>query len=126
MLALLACCIGATATTPNGDRIQLELNPQLCTLAENELHCETEIDISWQSSTLQSVCVSIVERPEVERCWENYSEGTYRIALTFSDDLVVELRDKEGRELLISETVAVVREMLRYRLKRRKPWNLFQ
>ena len=126
MLALLACCIGAAATTPNGDRIQLELNPQLCTLAENELQCETEIDIRWYASRPRSVCLAIVERPQIEHCWDNYAEGTYRIALTFSSDLEVQLRDKEARQVLVSETLAVVREMLRYRLKRRKPWNLFQ
>ncbi|WP_179957666.1 DUF3019 domain-containing protein [Exilibacterium tricleocarpae] len=102
------------------------MNPRLCTLAENELHCQADIDIIWRSDRQESVCVSIVERPEIEHCWDNYREGTYSIKLTFSSDLVVELRDKEARELLVSETLAVVREMLRYRHKRRKPWNLFQ
>ena len=118
--------LGIAAEPATDGRIQLELNPRLCTLAENELHCQTQVDISWRAEELQSVCVYIVERPEIEHCWDNYTEGTYSIVLTFSSDLVVELRDKEARDLLVSRTLAVVREMVRFRQQRRKPWNLFQ
>ena len=67
----------------------------------------------------------ILDRPEVKRCWENYSEGTYSIQLVFAEDLVFQLRDVDLRNVLASEVLRVIREAIRYRHKRRQPWNIF-
>ena len=48
----------------------------------------------------------IVDRPEVKRCWENYSQGTYSIELTFIDDLTFQLKDVELQHVLASEACA--------------------
>jgi hypothetical protein len=67
----------------------------------------------------------IIARPDIKRCWEHYSEGTYTIELTFSEDLTFELRDMSLEHVLASEALRVIREAIRYRHKRRQPWNIF-
>ena len=67
----------------------------------------------------------VVARPEVKRCWERFSSGTYTIGLTFSDDLTFQLRDVSLDHVFASEVLRVIREALRYRHKRRQPWNIF-
>ena len=66
----------------------------------------------------------IVDRPDVKRCWENFSEGTYSIELAFDKDLTVQLRDPELQRVLASQSIAVIKEALQLRRKRRQPWNL--
>ena len=68
----------------------------------------------------------MMERPEVKRCWENYSQGTYSIELTFADDLTFQLKDPQLQQVLSSEVLRVIREAIRYRHRRREPWNVFE
>ena len=128
---VLAAVIGGTRTSavaasyPAGDDIRLELSPRICTLAAGDKQCETWVHARWRSPHEESLCLVIVERPQVKRCWENYSEGTYNIELVFTEDLLVQLKDLDLQRVLASETLRVIREAIRYRHKRRQPWNIF-
>jgi hypothetical protein len=127
VLALLAG--GGQAANAGTDaapgQIRLMLSPRICTLSANDKQCDTQVHATWQSPHSESLCLIIVDRPEVKRCWENYSGGTYTIELTFTDDLVFQLKDLELRNVLASEALRVIREAIRYRHKRREPWNIF-
>lgn len=83
------------------------------------------VNARWRSPRDESLCLVIVGRPDIKRCWENYSKGVYTIELAFSDDLIVELRDPQLRNVLVTEAVKVIREALQLRRKRRQPWNIF-
>lgn len=132
MMALL--CWGPGTAAPRADaastavegRIQLDLRPRVCTLSAHDKECQTEVHASWRSPQEESLCLIVLERPEVKRCWENYLEGTYSIQLVFADDLTVQLRDPELRQILSSEVLHVIREAIRYRHRRREPWNVFE
>jgi len=108
-----------------GGGIQLELSPRICTLAAADKNCETRVSAKWRSPRDESLCLVIVDRPDIKRCWEHYSEGTYSIELVFADDLVFQLKDTELRHVLASEALHVIREAMSYRRKRRQPWNIF-
>jgi hypothetical protein len=108
-----------------GDGIRLELSPRICTLAADDKQCEARVHANWRSPREESLCLVIVDRPEVKRCWENYSQGTYSIELVFTEDVIFQLKDLELQHVLASEALRVIREALRYRHKRRQPWNIF-
>jgi hypothetical protein len=124
LAAVLAGADGRAATTPT-DAIQLQLSPRICTLSANDRECQTQVLASWHSPTPESLCLIVLEKPEVKRCWERYSEGTYSMELVFADDLTFQLRDPDMRKVLSSEVLRVIREAVRYRHKRREPWNVF-
>jgi hypothetical protein len=109
-----------------GGSIQLQLSPRICTLTAGDKQCQTQVHASWRSTGEQSLCLIVLEKPEIKRCWENYSEGTYSMELVFADDLTFQLRDPELRQILSSEVLRVIREAIRYRHKRREPWNVFE
>ncbi|MDB6092041.1 MAG: hypothetical protein JWN85_4825 [Gammaproteobacteria bacterium] len=113
------------AHDPPDNGIRLELSPRICTLAIQDKQCETKVHAQWTSPHEESLCLVIVDRPEVKRCWEHYSHGTYSIELTFAEDLTFQLRDLALQNVLASEALRVIREALRYRHKRRQPWNIF-
>lgn len=115
----------AEAAADAGEDIRLELSPRICTLSAGDKQCETRVHAKWQSPHEESLCLVIVSRPEVKRCWENYSEGTYSIELIFNDDLIFQLKDLELKQVLASEALRVIREAIRYRHRRREPWNIF-
>jgi Protein of unknown function (DUF3019) len=115
----------SAAGEDGGEDIQLELSPRICTLAINDKQCEINVRASWRAPRTESLCLIIVDRPEVKRCWENYSEGTYSIELTFAENLVFQLKDLELQHVLASDVLRVIREAIRYRHKRRQPWNIF-
>ena len=104
--------------------LRLELQPRICTLAANDDHCDTTVRAKWKSPRDESLCLVIVGHPDVRRCWEDFSEGVYQVELTFSADLIVELRDPQLQRVLVSEAITVIREALRLRRKRRQPWNI--
>jgi hypothetical protein len=110
---------------PSGENIQLQISPRICILTGRDRQCETPVQAQWRSSREESLCLVIVSRPDVKRCWEHYSEGTYTIQLTFAEDLIFQLRDVSLEHVLASEALRVIREALRYRHKRRQPWNIF-
>jgi hypothetical protein len=114
------------AATPGEDHIHLELSPRICTLASSDKQCETEVHAKWTAPREESLCLVILDRPEIKHCWEHYSQGTYSIDLTFVDDLTFQLRDPGLQNILASEVLRVIREALHYRHKRREPWNIFQ
>jgi hypothetical protein len=117
-------CAGAAADLPDAD-IRLELMPRICTLGAKDRQCQTRILAQWQAAQEQSLCLIILDRPEIKRCWENYSHGNYTLELSFDEDLTFQLRDPQLQQILASEVLKVIREAIRYRHKRREPWNVF-
>lgn len=126
LAAALCAFTGAVAAAPaaSSDAIQLELRPRVCTLSARDDHCDTVVEARWRSPQDESLCLVIVGRPEIKRCWENFSAGLYSVKLVFSEDLVVELRDPQLREVLVSEAIQVIKEALQLRRKRRQPWSI--
>ena len=123
---LCAPATRADATTESPARdIRLELSPRICTLAADDKQCETRVHAMWQSPREESLCLVIVDRPQVKRCWEHFSNGTYNIELVFTEDLIFQLKDLDLQRVLTSETLRVIREAIRYRHRRRQPWNIF-
>jgi Protein of unknown function (DUF3019) len=125
LVTLICLMYTASAADETGGGIRLELSPRICTLATGDKQCETRVYAKWRSPHEESLCLVIVDRPDIKRCWENYAEGTYSIELVFTDDLVFQLKDIELQHVLASEALRVIREAMRYRHKRRQPWNIF-
>jgi hypothetical protein len=128
---LLACAgpflvsVSHAAVDNQPEAIQLQISPRICTLTGSDTQCETPVRAQWRASHDESLCLVIVARPDVKRCWEHYEEGTYTIDLTFTEDLVFQLRNLSLDRVLASEVLRVIREAVRYRHKRRQPWNIF-
>jgi hypothetical protein len=114
----------AAAADPSTDAITLQLSPRLCTLSAHDENCDTTVTAQWHSPRDESLCLLIVGQPQIKHCWENHSEGVYTVRLVFSRDLLVELRDLELQQVLASEAIAVIKEALRLRRKRRQPWDI--
>ena len=124
---LPAALVAAEAAPGAGeDNIHLELSPRICTLGARDKQCQTEVHAQWSAPREESLCLVILDRPDVKHCWEHYSQGTYSIVLTFVDDLTFQLRDPAMQNVLASEVLRVIREALHYRHRRRDPWNIFE
>lgn len=127
LVSVLASAACLANPVPAGDEnIHLELSPRICTLASHDKQCQTEVHAQWSAPHEESLCLVIVDRPDVKHCWEHYARGTYSIDLTFVDDLTFQLRDPGLQNILASEVLRVIREALHYRHKRREPWNIFE
>ncbi len=124
--ALLLAVVATAARGEPAPGIQLELKPRVCTVAANESQCSTTVHANWHSPRDESLCLVILGRSDVKRCWEHYSEGTYSIELVFNEDLLFELKDARLDTVLASEALRIIREAIRYRHRRRDPWNIFQ
>lgn len=122
-LAVPAWAAADKDTAPGS--IKLELRPRICVLAAADKQCDATVQASWRSTHDESLCLVILGRPEVKRCWEHSSEGNYTVELTFSEDLLFQLRDPGLGHTFAAETLRVIREAVRYRHKRREPWNIF-
>lgn len=106
--------------------LELELRPRVCTLAADDQQCRTQAQVSWRSAGAFSLCLVILERPELTRCWESASEGNATVDLVAAKDVTVELTDATQQHVLASSVMRVVRESVRYRPRRRQPWSLFE
>ena len=124
-LLLLSVHPAAAAEDASRPPVQLKLRPRVCTLAGDDTTCNTTVHAQWRSSRNESLCLLIVDRPHVRQCWEDHKEGVYSVEVSFSEDLVVELRDAELDRVLASQAIAVIRQALLLRHKRRPPWNIF-
>jgi len=125
--ALLSVIASGSATAAADDRdgaIELELSPRICTLSAGDENCDTVVTAQWHAPRDESLCLLIVGQPQVKRCWENHAQGIYTVRLVFSQDLLVELRDPQLQTVLASEAIAVIKEALRLRRKRRQPWDI--
>ena len=105
--------------------IELKVRPRVCTLSSTDQLCETTVRAEWRAAQDESLCLVIVGRADVKRCWESYTQGRYSIELAFAEDLFVELRDVKLERVLASQAITVIREALQLRRKRKQPWNLF-
>ncbi|MFL6575990.1 MAG: DUF3019 domain-containing protein [Povalibacter sp.] len=104
--------------------LELRLQPRVCTLSATEDACNTTVKAQWRAAQDESLCLVIVDRPDIKKCWEHFTEGTYSIELVFDKDLIVQLRDPDLQHVLASQTITVIKEALQLRRKRRQPWNL--
>lgn len=114
----------AIASANDASTFQLDVKPKICTLAAGDDQCETTVRANWKSSRDESLCLVIVGRPEIKRCWEQYSEGNYRVELAFDQDLIVQLKDPQLENVIASTAITIIREALQLRRKRRQPWNI--
>lgn len=105
--------------------IQLEISPRLCTLAAADKQCDVVVHASWSAPRDESLCLVLLGRPDIKRCWDDYAFGTYTVQLEFSQDLTFQLRDPSLQNVLASDVLRVLREALEYRHRRREPWNVF-
>ena len=121
--------LGTQAAAGAGDAaskaIQLEISPRLCTLAAADKQCDVVVHASWSAPQDESLCLVLLGRPDIKRCWEDYAFGTYTVQLEFSQDLTFQLRDTSLRNVLASDVLRVLREAIQYRRRRRQPWNVF-
>jgi hypothetical protein len=115
---------GEVDAASDTDGISLELSPRVCTLSSDQENCDTVVTARWRAPRDESLCLLIVGQPQVRQCWENHAEGVYTVRLMFDRDLLVQLRDLEAQNVLASETIAVIKEALRLRRKRRQPWDI--
>jgi len=122
--AMVSRGVIAAATETNPGDIRLELSPRVCTLSADKENCDTTVTAKWRSPRDESLCLLIVGQPQVRQCWENHTEGVYTVRLMFDRDLLVQLRDLPLQNVLASETIAVIKEALRLRRKRRQPWDI--
>lgn len=113
------------AAAADAPAIELKVRPRVCTLSSADQLCETTVRAEWRAARDESLCLVIVGRADVKRCWESYRQGRYSIELEFAEDLLVELRDVRLEGVLASQAITVIREALQLRRKRRQPWNLF-
>lgn len=123
-LLFVVAGVASAAADGRPEGIKLELSPRVCTLASQDESCDTEVTAHWRAPNDESLCLLIVDQPQVKRCWENHSEGVYTVRLVFNRDLLVELRDPQLERVLASEAISVIREALRLRRKRRQPWDI--
>jgi hypothetical protein len=124
---LLLLAYGAFANagdTVRHEFIELALHPRVCTMSAQDEECSAVVQAQWRSSRDESLCLVIVGQPQIKRCWEHYAAGVYKVELSFSEDLVVELRDPQLQRVLAAEAITVIKEALRLRHKRRQPWNI--
>jgi hypothetical protein len=122
---LLSVQPAAAAEDASRPPVELKVRPRVCTLAGDDATCETTVHAQWRSPRNESLCLIIVDRPEVRQCWEDHKQGVYSVEISFSADLVVELRDAQLDRVLASQAIAVIRQALQLRHKRRAPWNIF-
>jgi hypothetical protein len=124
LLVALASGSAEAAADVREDAIKLELSPRVCTLSAGDENCDTVVTAQWHAPRDESLCLLIVGQPQIKQCWENHSEGVYSVRLVFNRDLLVELRDPQLQTVLASEAIAVIKEALRLRRKRRQPWDI--
>jgi hypothetical protein len=130
----LSCCLFAlclarlvdadAADSPDG--IQLELSPRICTMAADDKQCRTQVHAAWKSGREMSVCLIVVNRPDLKHCWEHAVEGSISVDLLGAEDVTFEIQEADRRQILASEVMRVVRESVRYRHRRRQAWSLFE
>jgi hypothetical protein len=125
-LPLLAAGVlqSSISLAQEGSHISLDLKPRVCTMTTADETCQTTVRAQWRSERDESLCLVIVGRPEVKRCWDNFHEGQYSIELSFADDLMVQLRDPDLETVLASSAIRVIREAIQLRRKRKQPWNI--
>src|SRR5689334_25358751 len=70
---------GATEVSSAG--IELELSPRVCSLSSHDEQCDTVVRATWSAPHEESLCLVIVDRPEVKQCWEHYEAGAYTVEL---------------------------------------------
>jgi hypothetical protein len=125
LLALGWMQTAAGAGGAPSEAIRLEISPRLCTLAARDKQCDVIVHASWSAPQDESLCLVLLGRPEIKRCWEDYTSGTYSLHLEFAQDLTFQLRDPSLQNILASEVLRVLREALEFRHRRRQPWNIF-
>ena len=125
LMGLYAPQLAAAASVPADEDIKLKISPRICVLTDKDRQCEIPVHAQWKSAHEESLCLVIVSRPDIKRCWEHFSQGTYTVELTFTEDLIFQLQDVSLQRVLASEVLQVIREAMRYRHKRRQPWNIF-
>jgi len=113
------------ATEVSSAGIELELSPRVCSLSAHDEQCDTVVRARWSAPHEESLCLVIVDRPQVKQCWEHYEAGAYTVELVFAQDLTFQLRDPALQQVLASEVLRVIKEAILYRHKRRQPWNIF-
>lgn len=107
--------------------IVFSMQPQQCVTLRQGRDCFATINVQWQKSTEQSLCLYQISHQENNKqqikCWQKSNQGQVSLAFESSDNITYQLRSIKDDHLL-AETEIVV-SWLHKKTTRRRRWRLF-
>lgn len=76
----------------NASEIWLQVKPENCVVKSAKLPCETNVNVSWQSSAPVSVC--LYQDATKIKCWNQQTKGTFVKEVSFQQAIQFSLKDK--------------------------------
>jgi len=108
------------------DEVSLQAQPRLCVVPVGEQSCSLKLQVSWTSATFRDVCLHLNGQPESLQCWQAQQAGTFSVALTQTQNILIQLLDAENLEVLSEVGIPVITRDLRdTRRRRRHAWSVF-
>lgn len=107
--------------------VKLSIKPVVCHVEQQGDSCDISVNVVWQSAKPITTCLY---RNEIKtQCWENVDAVETALALSFSENQLFTLKDKQSviaKQLLAVHSVkAQIGKKKKYRRRLRADWSLF-
>lgn len=101
----------------------ISVTPSSCVVKKG--WCEIEINLSWQVSAKQSVCIESVEI-DYEYCVSSGEQITTQIGVKAKKDLTFSLRNANTQQVLATTTLKVFVTEYKKRRRQRHAWSVIR
>ncbi|TQV86899.1 DUF3019 domain-containing protein [Aliikangiella coralliicola] len=107
------------------NELGLFLSPNLCLLSQKESQCEIKLHVRWQTQSPGHYCIKVSDENQVLQCWKNTKNAQTEVELKLKNNLSVSLIEQESEQKIYQQTVRLQRQVVKYRRKRRNPWQFY-
>lgn len=122
---LALCGSGLLAATAGASEPELELQPSVCALSDDQPLCRQLVRIRWHADDPLALCLFVDRMNDPLNCWQDRLQGQHLYPVRSDRSLTFMLRRRDDDRLLTSERFEIVREVTEYRSRRRRPWHFF-
>lgn len=120
LLLLLNGLTPQVSASPCAAAVCWDVSPQICVTEQRDQRCQTQLQLSWHSSTPLTVCLFLAQQ-ELQ-CWHNETNGHWQQLLAW-ENAALTLRTTDNRVLLHTDLKVLSRKPARRRLS--SPWSIF-
>ena len=125
-LAAFVCAAPAgNASEEDAPDYTLSVRPSICVSYNSEEPCEMSMEVSWEGTVPNDVCIREAMLTPMLRCWENSNGGSVAIDYSNTVDVRYQLVEEDSLGVLAETEVKVINRDLRVSRKRRRHvWSI--
>ncbi|MBQ4832149.1 DUF3019 domain-containing protein [Pseudoalteromonas sp. MMG010] len=124
-MLILLMLVAAPGYAKQRQPLDLRTSPTTCIYEPADAFCEFDLNINFDTSDYDELCLEIPQHPKFTQCFNNKNRVSKRLHFQTISNITIKVVDPKAQKIVAKKTVTVGQyQQKSYRVKRRFGWSL--